>query len=335
MLTKISKYRNAIMGFAILWVMAYHSGISFPLSIPVLSPVASYLRSTGYGAVDIFMFLSGFGLYRSLSRNSDPFLFYKKRAGRILPAYLPVLAVWLCLNLPAIPRDGWRHALLQNLLSVLNNLTGAAFWLLKLPSFNWYMPAIIVFYLLAPVLFSFLGSRRREILLLLVTLLLDISFLENYSLVAVSRLTIFVLGMITGRYQAEEREIGWKPELFVYLCGIVSYIALYFFREKVPMLLWSYGLHWYSFIFVAPAITFLLCRVFSLLEKTAPGHRICQAFEKVGALTLEIYLIHIVLFDYLHIESGLLWLLIFALIIACGWLYRKCITGIAARVTLK
>ena len=202
---KISKYRTAIMGVAILWIMAYHSGISFPLHIPVLSPVASYVRSTGYGAVDIFMFLSGFGLYMSLSRNPDCLTFYKKRVFRILPTYLPVLTVWLLLNLPAIPEDAWRHALLQNLITVLNNLTGAAFWLSKPPSFNWYMPAMIAFYLLTPVLFSLMGTRRRETGLLLFTLLLDISFLDDYALVAVSRLTVFVLGMIAGRCLSEKR----------------------------------------------------------------------------------------------------------------------------------
>ncbi len=332
---KISKYRTAIMGVAILWIMAYHSGISFPLHIPVLSPVASYVRSTGYGAVDIFMFLSGFGLYMSLSRNPDCLTFYKKRVFRILPTYLPVLTVWLLLNLPAIPEDAWRHALLQNLITVLNNLTGAAFWLSKPPSFNWYMPAMIAFYLLTPVLFSLMGTRRRETGLLLFTLLLDISFLDDYALVAVSRLTVFVLGMIAGRCLSEKREIRWKVELTAYLSGIISYIALYCFREKMPLLLWSKGLHWYSFIFVAPALIFLLCRLFSLLDTSTAGHRICLAFEKTGLLTLEIYLIHIVLFDYLHIESGFLWIPVFVLMIACGWLYQKAIAAVTARIARK
>ncbi len=321
MITKISKYSNAIMGAAILWIMAYHSGISFPFHIPLISSIAGYIRSTGFGAVDIFMFISGFGLYQSLSHNPDTVRFYKKRFFRILPAYLPVLAVWLFLNLPSVPEQA-------RLSVILNNLTGTAFWLSKPPSFNWYMPALIVFYLITPIFFKFMGKQWREVLLLMITFLLDILFLGNYVIVAVSRFTIFVLGMTAGRYFTENRDITWRLEIFTYISGIISYIIMYYLRNAVPLLMWPYGLHWYPFIFIAPAVIFLLCRLFCLLDATVTGHKIYCGLERIGGYTLEIYLVHIVLFDYLHIESGLLWTVIFAAMILAGYLYHALITAI-------
>ncbi len=328
MIAKISKYRNAIMGCAILWIMTYHSGISFPVHIPVLSPLASYIRSTGFGAVDIFMFLSGFGLYQSLSHNSDPIHFYKKRLLRIVPAYLPVLAIWLFLHLPEVPAK-------MRLSTIVNNLTGTAFWLSKPPSFNWYMPAIIVFYLMAPVLFKFVGKTWKEILLLSLTFLADICFLGNYVIVAISRFTIFVLGMILGRCFMENRRIKLSAEILTYLLGIFSYFVMYHLREAFPLLMWPYGLHWYPFIFIAPAVTFLLCRLLSLMDTISIGHKICEMLGKVGQCTLEIYLIHIVLFDYLHIKSSLLWILIFIIMVTCGYFYHRLIIRItSSRSTL-
>ncbi len=323
MTTQISKYRNAIMGCAILWIMSYHSGISFPIHIPFLSPLASYIRSTGFGAVDIFMFLSGFGLYQTLSHNSSLTRFYKKRLLRTIPSYLPVLTVWLFLHLPEVPEE-------MRLSTVINNLTGAAFWLSKPPSFNWYMPAIIVFYLITPAFFRFMGKRWKEAFLLLLTVLLDICFLGNYVIVAVSRFTVFTLGMILGRYFKEDRQIKQHTEISAYLLGIASYTVMYYLREAVPLLMWPYGLHWYPFIFIAPAVTFLLCRILSLIDITAAGHKICELLDKVGQSTLEIYLIHIVLFDYLHIESSLLWILIFITIIFCAYFYHRLIIWITS-----
>ncbi|WP_308859946.1 acyltransferase family protein [Lactobacillus delbrueckii] len=46
-----------------------------------------YIGSTG---VDFFLFLSGMGLFYSLTKNDDICQFYKKRLVRILPAYLLV-----------------------------------------------------------------------------------------------------------------------------------------------------------------------------------------------------------------------------------------------------
>lgn len=320
MLTKISTHRNAIMGFSILWVMAYHSGISFPFHLPLLSPIASYIRSTGFGAVDIFMFISGFGLYHSLSHNSDVITFYKKRILRILPVYLPVLIVWLLLKLPSVPEE-------NRLSVILNNLTGTAFWCSRSPSFNWYMPALIFFYLVAPVFFKFMGKRWREILLLIFTFLMDICFLGDYVMVAVSRLTIFVLGMIAGCWFVEKRQVSKNLEIFTYISALISYIALYYLINTFPLLMWPYGLYWYPFIFIAPAVIFLLCRLFSLLNATAIGDKIYSMLKKIGEYTLEIYLIHIVLFDYLNIESPVHWIAIFIIMVLCGYVYHTCIAS--------
>ena len=85
---RISRYKSALMGIAILIVVYghffyYHSGLKdyTQLNITMWYTV---------GSVDIFVFLSGFGIYHSLSKNDDPLRFFQRRMSRLLPSYLPL-----------------------------------------------------------------------------------------------------------------------------------------------------------------------------------------------------------------------------------------------------
>lgn len=146
MLQKISKYRAPIMGFSILWIMLFHSHFSFPAEIP-LSDLVNRIKNDGYGGVDILMFLSGFGLYLSLSHNPKVLPFFKRRLKRVLPTYIPALLLWQIL----FTRVSY------DFFSVfLYNLTGISYWTGFVPLFVWFMPALVSFYLAAPVFFRIL-----------------------------------------------------------------------------------------------------------------------------------------------------------------------------------
>lgn len=54
MIHRISKYRDAFMGIAILWIMLHHSNFYLP------NPLFG-IKRLGYSGVDIFMFVSGLG----------------------------------------------------------------------------------------------------------------------------------------------------------------------------------------------------------------------------------------------------------------------------------
>ena len=58
----ISRYRSELMGFAMLWVMLFHS-FDLELGHVVLQAV----RRMGFGGVDIFILLSAMGLVMSVS----------------------------------------------------------------------------------------------------------------------------------------------------------------------------------------------------------------------------------------------------------------------------
>ena len=87
----ISRYRGELMGIAILLIMFSHNSMDFP---GFFHNINSGLRMLGQVGVDIFFFLSGFGCFYSLTKDNDPISFYKKRVGRLLPAFLSVVFLY-------------------------------------------------------------------------------------------------------------------------------------------------------------------------------------------------------------------------------------------------
>lgn len=62
----ISKYRNEIYGFSIIWIVLFHgaaiNNVDYSFGFSVLYPLQAFL-SIGNVGVDIFLFLSGVCLY--------------------------------------------------------------------------------------------------------------------------------------------------------------------------------------------------------------------------------------------------------------------------------
>ena len=56
-LNVISQERSGVFGLAILWIMLFHSSLRFDW------PPLHLIKATGYCGVDVFLFLSGIGLY--------------------------------------------------------------------------------------------------------------------------------------------------------------------------------------------------------------------------------------------------------------------------------
>lgn len=79
------------MGFAILWVMYFHIPLKFA------TEVGWFIHRIGFYGVDIFLFLSGLGVYYSLTKRPNVLGFYKARLVRILPAYIIVACASYCL----------------------------------------------------------------------------------------------------------------------------------------------------------------------------------------------------------------------------------------------
>lgn len=80
----LSKYRNELYGFSIIWIILFH-GLELKKTVlpKALKFIEPFLKHGNCG-VEIFLFLSGICLYFSLKKNQDIIYFFKKRVSRIL-----------------------------------------------------------------------------------------------------------------------------------------------------------------------------------------------------------------------------------------------------------
>lgn len=89
MIAKISNYRTYLMGISILWIILFHTTryLYFPKVIEL------FQRSGNYG-VDIFIFVSVYGLYRSMHNRHTLRQWYVRRLKRIVPSFLIVVTMF-------------------------------------------------------------------------------------------------------------------------------------------------------------------------------------------------------------------------------------------------
>mgnify|MGYP000273139614 FL=1 len=141
----LSKYRGFLMGFAILWVMYFHIPLKFA------TEVGWFIHRIGFYGVDIFLFLSGLGVYYSLTKRPNVLGFYKARLVRILPAYIIVVCASYCL----LRLDR------ASALDFFYYISGIGYWT-RHARFDWYIPTQLAFYLITPLFLFFYKSSAAK-----------------------------------------------------------------------------------------------------------------------------------------------------------------------------
>lgn len=284
---QISKNRSFLMGLAILWVVLYH----LPTQGEI--PVLSYIKNIGYGGVDIFVFLSGFGAFHSLTKNSDAFDFFKRRLKRLVPSYIVFIVVWMIL-----------HKIMVRLYftEICGNLTMSGWWADTPNQFNWYVDCIILFYLLAPYIFAAITRAKKQILcvILLIALafVIGIGFMHSQQLIAISRLPLFILGFAVAQIKCPLTE--GKASLIIWnIAMIIGFALLYFFKNQSMIDNWHYGTYWFPFFIIIPGLVFDLALLGSVLTKAGVLSVIVHFCEALGKASFEIYLWHLLIFETL------------------------------------
>lgn len=282
------------MGFAILWVVLFHSGLVFNVYfVPI--------KHLGYLGVDIFMLCSGLGVAFSLKKRnlSD---FYWRRFKRLAIPYYPVLGVLFLMNL--LSPDVGKSKMLQAFMFT-------DFW--RIPDvFNWFVGAIAGFYLVAPILYGLLKEHKfgkgMFAVLAGASVLLSLCFLHDSRLTALSRLPLFLLGLyMGGKDELPEGGSLWSAIL---LC-VVSLVGFYFILEVDQTdprgfdLLWGYGLWWYPAIVFVPALCYVAGTVIEKIGDVKVIRVLKRFVDLCGEASFEIFLTHLALFDFILPGFGL------------------------------
>ncbi len=140
---------QGIRGFAMSLVFFFHYTGLFAESARANGPGLAFMDAAARAGTDLFLVISGFGVYASLLRKPVPYLeFMRRRALRIYPPFLLVLCIYLTASL-ALPGDSKLPAgFLPALAHVAGNvaLVPIAFGLTPIITVSWTLAYIVVYY---------------------------------------------------------------------------------------------------------------------------------------------------------------------------------------------
>lgn len=275
---ELLSHRSFVMAMAIMMIVLYHSKLSFGVHVFYFFTTFLFL------GVDVFMFATGIGSYYSLKKSS--YIDYlKKRLIRISIPYLLFMALWLpyAYIYRNIGVDG-----------VIGNLFGVEWLFSNTKSFNWYISAIIIFYLLMPI-FVKAVNKYGFWTIMLGSIILSLLFINNKTLIIISsRLPVLMLGIYAGKMADEDRSINLKMGFLMVLLmvfGIVLTVYLHLAIDENA--LWNYGLFWYPHLLIVPGLSFVLALIAGKIKDSS----LYGYLSGLGSYTFEIYLLHIMMFD--------------------------------------
>ena len=280
-LSALSSTRDLLFGLATLMVVLFHSYVSFQTAMPkapVLGGILDLIRNQGNKGVDMFLFMSGMGLYYSMYKNPPLKDFYKKRATRILPAVFIVSAMWFAYKSP------------DSLSTYLSNVFFVSFFT-KGVRYFWYFILMIFLYAVYPLIHKL--YKKTGLLGMICSVVVVIA--ANYLLmktaptfyarteIALTRIPVFLLGAWAGKFVKEGKTIS---SLWIALAGILlGGIYVLYFYYPFPELVYIY--RYIGGIFAICHI-FLFAALFSAVKLGALGNFLVW----IGSYSMEIYLVH-------------------------------------------
>ena len=287
------------MGIAILWIFVLHI---FPYETIYKFDIFRVAASIGYVGVDIFLFVSGFGLYFGYAKYSSKYHFYKKRFFRIVPTFV----FFIILSMIATQNWGW-----DTFLSMFFNI-GWYFPKSHLPEYNWYLTAIMLFYLFFPYYIKYFHENPFRSTVVITVISLWITFTLAFAgsintAIMTTRLPIFCIGVYMSyllKHYAEP--IDCKYGILVSLVLLMAFLLFL----KLPIdpdfqytLIWVYGFYWIPFIMIVPGLLILIVSFLNFISIRIP--LIIKLLNFFGTISLEIFLIHenIPLKNYLSQKS--------------------------------
>ena len=286
-LANISRFRGEQMGIAMIFIILFH--ISLPQSDAFFG-----LRRMGNVGVDMFLFLSGIGLWFSWAKNPSYKHFFKRRYIRIYPAWLIIASIFYIQRFHGGDIMGW--------IDLIGDITiNWDFWLHDELNF-WYIPATMMLYIFAPFYMELIKKhpiyRWMPVVMILwcnlVEYVTPIHQAVGHLEIFWSRVPIFFIGINMGEMVRQKKTLDGASIWMIILLFVMTLTSSIFLEQQKHG---QFPLYVERMLYIPLTITSILMlnRVFRRTPKWFNN-----AFKFVGALSLECYLIHIhFVLDYL------------------------------------
>ena len=290
----LSTFRSELMGLACLWVMLHHNFFDWPNALDSLRRFALY----GNLGVDIFLLLSGVGLYYAWSKKPKLTDFYARRFLRLLVPYV----------IFAVPYWVWRDLYLHRG-SFLLDVTQLSLPLQGIIT-TWYIPAIAAMYLLYPLIVKviFSGDRWTRVVVLCGVVMAGCLYL-NYSgselyrncEIALTRTVIFIIGCALGKTVKDDEPMApHLPALALLWILLNDSMRRHTALDAV----------WIRFSYIPLAVSTVLVALW-VLEKLEKQEFLRKFLRFFGERSLELYLTHVlirnVFYHYIPVKAWDRW----------------------------
>ncbi|HJG68264.1 MAG TPA: acyltransferase [Staphylococcus ureilyticus] len=294
----LSRYRNELFGLSIIEILIFHFFENYFDSSDGIKGILYYLGKAydlflGSIGVEVFLFLSGMGLYYSLKKRKDNSIinFYKRRFKRLLPSFITV----------AILYYAWR-----NFIYTEHGFYGFIRGIFFIDFFKahdttyWFILLILIMYILFPYLYSLLNDSNAKrninlVFVIFIWLVACIIIYFNKKLfinieILLMRIPIFILGLYFGDIIMNDKKLT-KYTLLVLL--IIVMLKLLLIKESEFPIVGR---------IIASGWTFpiMFFGVF-IIKNVASNIGILNRFIRYsGSLSLELYIVHVSLREFLN-----------------------------------
>ena len=337
-LESINKHRLYIFGLATLWIALFHSyyldlSSYSALSFLNIGVTLEGIKRLGSGGVDIFLVLSGIGLYYSFSKTPKVLTFYRKRLVRIIPSsFIVALAIAIIGGVSGV-------------FAFIAKVTFLEFYLIRNADIRlWYISSILLLYLLFPLFFKiyskmkYLGALLIILVSVIITLVLFVLDKEAFNRLEImlTRVPVFICGMVLGSIMKKGLKISNVKALVICLFGTVYFLVMMLLAIMIPE---KYEfLRHYLYLPMAVSMVIIFAYIRSRISLTV----LTKPIELLGKFSLEIYLIHQYLYESLDkvfksiYENQLLYsLVIFAIALVLSVILKLSVDFVVNKIQKK
>lgn len=261
------KNKKTIMFFSSILILIFHLWINIFDRTNNLFEIEVFIRSTCYIGVDIFFFLSSYSLSKNKITNYKEYLFL-----RFKKVYIPFLIFSIITA----------FYLKWNFKTFILTISGINLFIKGGGSFLWFLPAIMIVYLLLP-LFNTLYSKNKIctsittiVLWLLFTFIISIYTSYNQIFILTNRIPIMLIGFYFSKHHILDK-LSKKNYLIISLLLIISGVFLLYNFNNINII-------YVEEVFYLIAIPLILGLI--LLINLIPTKKILNV---LGSITLEMY----------------------------------------------
>lgn len=289
----ISKYRQVLMGISILAIILFH----FAEDRCTNNYHANFLltcvyKLIGSSNVDIFLILSGLGLFYSFKKNNNLFQFYTKHFVRLLvPFFLVAIPTFIVRDI-IINHSGFY--------TFIKDLTFANIFLTKNRPF-WYILCQGLCYLFFPYIFYLFDNEENEQKDFSYVLIFFALFMACNTALYVSNKTLFnnisimtlrffpfVFGVFIGKQAYNKKEIPSFYNLII-LCSLFLMLLFVLLKKQNPLF------HRNTLMLFNMTLLYFFLRFMDFIEIKVQWlwkaiNVTCSFF---GKITLELFLTHV------------------------------------------